>query len=126
MAVINPDAKVGGRYSGDSLKYEHTWTHGNASGAAKVLLAEISTLTLVVKNQAGTVIVASRNVLNANGGTFHGTSGLLTMLLSVADLTLDGSDTVGTHYCTFTLVLVDTQQRSFILAVELEAREDSG
>ena len=50
--------------------------------------ADLTTLTLTLYNESTAAIINSRDaqsVLNANGGTMHATSGLLTMIFAVAD-----------------------------------------
>ena len=62
--------------------------------------ASMTTIKLTLKNLATGTVINSRNeqsVFNANGGTYHATSGLLTIILAAADNTVTGSNSVERH-----------------------------
>ena len=68
---------------------EFTATITKLDGTTPVLLANLDAVTLTLFVEKGGAIINSRNaadIKNANGGTVHATSGLLTLLLSPDDM----------------------------------------
>ena len=60
----------------------------------------MTTITLTIKDQATGAVVNSRNaqsVFNVNGGTYHATSGLLSIILTPSDTAISGAKAVERH-----------------------------
>jgi len=74
-----------------------TWKAPDAGGTlVPIPLADVAalTLTLYVEDAAKTIINSrdDTNILNAGPGTYHATTGLLTIALSAADMQIVGAD----------------------------------
>jgi hypothetical protein len=88
---------------------------GTGEGDA-VALDDVSTITLTIRDTSYTSgsIVNSRNavnVKNANGGTYHATTGVFTFAFAVADFTSAAAAARVPHYATCTATLTDGQVR---------------
>ncbi len=111
---------------GETQIWSVTVTH--PSTAVAVILTEVSTLTLTLKDQDGNTINSrsAQNVLNANNVTFHATTGLLTWSIQTADTTLhDAAAASATHTGTFLLTLTDGQRLDIQLAMRIKALDYS-
>ncbi len=111
---------------GETQIWSVTLTH--PSTAVAVVLTEVSTLTLTLKDQDGNTINSrsAQNVLNTNNVTFHATTGLLTWAIQTADTTLhDTAAASATHTGTFLLILTDGQRLDIQLAIRIKALDYS-
>jgi hypothetical protein len=108
-----PDYFSAGRYhEGETGVETFTLKQGSGSGVA-VPLTDISTATLTLKDESGTIINSrnAQNVLNANNVTIHATSGLVTWARQVADTTVTGDAAATKLDAYFKFTLTDGQVR---------------
>lgn len=79
---------------------ELTATITKKDGVTPVPLANLNAVTLTLFEEKTGVVINSRDAVdikNANGGTVHGTSGLLTLVLSSDDMAVLGTALFETH-----------------------------
>lgn len=80
-----------------------TCTVKDTSGVV-IPLSAMTTITFTLSDEATGAIINSRDaqsILNVNGGTYHATSGLLSLILTPSDNTVRGAKQVERHRALF-------------------------